>query len=454
MITWNRDNGSVMCIDGNQYIRETSSDGRERYIKLLFDYEKDAKTDCHPTTGRSKRWGAEEDLCDETFHVKYRVKMQEESVEDATNLKWSGNEGTWNQTGVTRYMSVAEFNSPSCGGTREFDTFKWERPPFRNYTFCTFLENLVIEGDRCYIPEKKSKGTVRYTSDDNYSGTKYTYDTSWEDTGETRTGNVFDSLPFVKSEKHRLIQWEHIDFDYKDPDTYLCEDGKVYEKWVSVSYTDDFGKTFTPYTSETKTGELHDEYNLCGTDTDYILSGNGIVVAESGYAQVTGSGGYIPDYILSTYEDYPGHDNVTANSNNIYGPKDIMASRWKGNFTFEAHFDRGRDYSSETEKMEILNGSAHITDFTYIPQELFNFEKGLYRRTPNHYRRISLEGWKLKGYVAENNIFNTMIQWSQTADIYRLEVDISACDEDFKGKVIEDYEKADSRYTRNVDLKY
>lgn len=449
-ITWSKDMNSIDCIDGNPYIKETSSAGGTRHIKLLFDYDARAVTDCYPVTKQSLRWGDLEDYCDTLFHIKYQIKRQQKSAEDAMNLKWANKEGTWtNVAGMIRYMGLTEFNSPDCGGIRDFDTFKWgsKIDPDR-YTYCDFLNAIEHTADGCHIPFVRTKTQSHYLSTGKYSGERWSTDSNWVETGETKPGNTFDCSPFEADEANRIIQWEMVAFDKNNPDTYICEDEKTYEKWISVSYTDDFGKTKVPYTGETRKGSEIEAENMCAQG--YVLAGTGRVPVSTYSQQVItpfSRNQSNADYINSTYDNYPDNPNTNTNTTDIMGPGGISGT-WGGNYTFEAHFDKTRDFSTITSS--ILDGTGYITGFTAVPQELCNFSEGLRRtKNANYFTYMSLAGWKLEGYVAQRNIFRYLLN---LASDFVVTLDISECDEDFKEKVKAD-RLAEPNYSRGVTIK-
>ena len=367
--TWNLGSlTDITCIDGNPFVAEVNSKTSEkRYTLNYFDVGSGAVS-CYPVSEASKKWEDDNTVC----HEQNSFIKQERYItsEDAMNILWGKiDTPTWSDTNISRYGEVYEYNVPDCGGRRSVITYSWKDPivdgdeiPYQDF-IKKFLEMMVHGNNGCYIPQTKIFTTSEYVYSDKYAGIQYQIGSTWTETQEKREGNSFDCTPFESSPDNRVIQWSLVDFDASNQDTYICENERTYRKMVSVTFTDDFGKTYVQYTEESKKGEeITSEHNLCESQY-YIFEAD--YYTPSTYTQKVLS--KAADIIEVTYGSYPDGGRTFNNTYTILGPAGI-SEMWEGNF--HCKFYISKNLETPFDNLFMGNFNSRLYNVTSIDQEL------------------------------------------------------------------------------------
>lgn len=408
--TWNLGSlTDITCIDGNPFVAEVNSKTNEkRYTLNYFDVGSGAVS-CYPVSQPSKKWENDGTIC----HEQNSFIKQERYItsEDAMNILWGKIDSpTWSDTNISRYGEIDEYNVPGCGGRRSVVTYNWKDPivdgdniSYQDFVK-KFLELMVHGNDGCYIPQTKVSTTSGYVSSDKYAGKQYQIGDTWTETQETREGNSFDCTPFENNSDNRLIQWSLVDFDASNPDTYICENERTYRKIVSVTFTDDFGKTYVQYTEESKKGEeITDEYNLCESqyytfEADYYT--------PSTYTQNVVADDV--DIIEVTYANYPDGGKTFYDTYMISEPAGT-SGMWSGNFHCKFYISKNREPALTTLFMGYFN--SRLTNVTSIDQELAYTGMNAGGEYPFFYLNKNTTDWENSGTLAlrgwDTTLFDT-----------------------------------------------
>ena len=441
--TWNLGSlTDITCIDGNPFVAEVNSKTNEkRYTLNYFDVGSDAVS-CYPVSEKSAKWEDDGTTC----YAQNNFIKQERyiSSEDAMNILWGKiSEPTWSDTNISRYGDIDEYNVPDCGGTRSVVTYDWKDLvadngdiTYQNFVK-KFLELMVHGNNGCYIPQTKVSTTSGYVSSDYYAGIQYQTGSTWTETQETREGNSFDCTPFENNPDNRIIQWSLVDFDATNPDTYICDGEKTYRKIVSVTFTDDFGKTYVQYTEESKKGEeITDKYNLC--ESQYYTFEADYVTADT-YTQnvVTGA----VDIIEVTYANYPDGGKTFYDTYMISEPTGT-SGMWSGNFHCKFYISKNREPALTT----LFMGKFRTTlcNVTSIDQELAYTGMNAGGEYPFFYINTSVGYWEESGILSlggwDTTLFDTTAKLESlfsdnTHWSYPKNIDVTGASADFKALV-------------------